>query len=94
MECAVSPQLQFPFQISFDAVKEFVDSQGVTQTQNVVRRHITLQPNVRSHTINDLSPFTTYHVNVSATPADEKYRPPTKITVTTQMAGRQTLRFI
>ncbi|KAL0270992.1 UNVERIFIED_CONTAM: hypothetical protein PYX00_008241 [Menopon gallinae] len=77
------------YKISFDAVKEFVDSQGVTQTQNVVRRHITLQPNVRSHTINDLSPFTTYHVNVSATPADEKYRPPTKITVTTQMAAPQ-----
>lgn len=77
------------YKISFDAVKEFVDSQGVTQTQNVPKRHITLQPNVRSHTINDLSPFTTYHVNVSAIPSDEKYRPPTKITVTTQMAAPQ-----
>ncbi|KAK6630707.1 hypothetical protein RUM44_002876 [Polyplax serrata] len=77
------------YKISFDAVKEFVDSQGVTQTQNVIRRHVTLPPNTRSHTINDLSPFTTYHVNVSAIPSDEKYRPPNKITVTTQMAAPQ-----
>ena len=33
----------------------------------------------------DLSPFTTYHVNVSAIPEDRSYRPPAKITVTTQV---------
>jgi netrin-G3 ligand len=75
------------FQISFDAVKEFVDSQGITQMQNVPRRIIMLEPTVLSHTINELSPFTTYNVNVSAIPSDHQYRPPTKITVTTQMAG-------
>ena len=37
----------------------------------------------------DLSPFTTYHVNVSAIPKDRSYRPPAKITVTTQMAAPQ-----
>ena len=75
-------------QISFDAVKEFVDSQGITQTQNVPRQQILLEPTIQSHTINELSPFTTYNVNVSAIPSDHQYRPPTKITVTTQMAGQ------
>ena len=41
------------------------------------------------YTIKDLSPFTTYHVNVSAIPEDRSYRPPAKITVTTQMAAPQ-----
>ena len=77
------------FQISFDAVKEFVDSQGITQTQIVPRRTILLEPDARSHTINELSPFTTYNVNVSAIPPDHHYRPPTRITVTTQMAAPQ-----
>ncbi|XP_044737145.1 tyrosine-protein phosphatase Lar isoform X1 [Chrysoperla carnea] len=77
------------YRISFDAVKEFVDSQGITQTQIVPRREILLKPDVTSHTINELSPFTTYMVNVSAIPPDYSYRPPTKITVTTQMAAPQ-----
>lgn len=77
------------YKISFDAIKEFVDSQGITQTQNIPRVVITLGNDVKSHTINELSPFTTYNVNVSAIPSDNSYRPPTKITVTTQMAAPQ-----
>ncbi|XP_073974776.1 tyrosine-protein phosphatase Lar isoform X4 [Rhodnius prolixus] len=77
------------YKISFDAVKEFVDSQGITQIQVVPRRTALLEPNARSHTINELSPFTTYNVNVSAIPADHRYRPPARITVTTQMAAPQ-----
>ncbi|XP_057663136.1 tyrosine-protein phosphatase Lar isoform X3 [Diorhabda carinulata] len=77
------------YKISFDAIKEFVDSQGITQTQNIPRVEIKLDADVRSHTINELSPFTTYNVNVSAIPTDNSYRPPTKITVTTQMAAPQ-----
>ncbi|XP_017782566.1 PREDICTED: tyrosine-protein phosphatase Lar isoform X5 [Nicrophorus vespilloides] len=77
------------YKISFDAIKEFVDSQGITQTQNIQRVEVTLKNNIRSHTINELSPFTTYNVNVSAIPTDYTYRPPTKITVTTQMAAPQ-----
>lgn len=79
----------FTVQISYDAIKEFVDSQGITQTQVVPRRTILLDPETRSHTINELSPFTTYNVNVSAIPSDHTYRPPTRITVTTQMAAPQ-----
>ncbi|XP_075224407.1 tyrosine-protein phosphatase Lar isoform X3 [Lycorma delicatula] len=77
------------YKISFDAVKEFLDSQGMTQTQIIPRRTILLEPHARSHTINELSPFTTYNVNVSAIPSDHRYRPPTRITVTTQMAAPQ-----
>ncbi|XP_018347631.1 PREDICTED: tyrosine-protein phosphatase Lar isoform X5 [Trachymyrmex septentrionalis] len=75
------------YKVSFDAVKEFVDSQGITQTQLVPRRQILLEPQITSTTINELQPFTTYNVNVSAVPRDGQYRPPAKITVTTQMAA-------
>ncbi|XP_030758826.1 tyrosine-protein phosphatase Lar isoform X3 [Sitophilus oryzae] len=77
------------YKISFDAIKEFVDSQGITQTQNIPRVEVILGDDIKSHTINELSPFTTYNVNVSAIPSDNSYRPPTKITVTTQMAAPQ-----
>ncbi|XP_034180769.1 tyrosine-protein phosphatase Lar isoform X4 [Osmia lignaria lignaria] len=75
------------YKVSFDAVKEFVDSQGITQTQIVTRRQLLLDPSVTTKTINELQPFTTYNVNVSAVPRDGQYRPPAKITVTTQMAA-------
>ncbi|XP_043599518.1 tyrosine-protein phosphatase Lar isoform X8 [Bombus pyrosoma] len=75
------------YKVSFDAVKEFVDSQGITQTQIVPRRQILLDPSVTTTTINELQPFTTYNVNVSAVPRDGQYRPPAKITITTQMAA-------
>ncbi|XP_050086200.1 tyrosine-protein phosphatase Lar isoform X3 [Anopheles aquasalis] len=77
------------YKISFDAVKEFVDSQGISQKQVLPRKEIVLKSHVKSHTINELSPFTTYFVNVSAIPTDYTYKPPAKITVTTQMAAPQ-----
>ncbi|XP_055908699.1 tyrosine-protein phosphatase Lar isoform X5 [Eupeodes corollae] len=77
------------YKVSFDAMKVFVDSQGFSQTQVVTKREIILKQTIRTHTINELSPFTTYNVNVSALPADYSYKPPTKITVTTQMAAPQ-----
>ncbi|XP_029170273.1 tyrosine-protein phosphatase Lar isoform X8 [Nylanderia fulva] len=75
------------YKVSFDAVKEFVDSQGITQTQIVPRRQMLLDPQTTTTMINELQPFTTYNVNVSAVPRDGQYRPPAKITVTTQMAA-------
>jgi netrin-G3 ligand len=50
---------------------------------------ILISPKTQEYVIKDLSPFTTYHVNVSAIPSDRSYRPPAKITVTTQMAAPQ-----
>ncbi|XP_037294800.1 tyrosine-protein phosphatase Lar isoform X2 [Manduca sexta] len=75
------------YKISYNAIKEFVDSLGMTQTQEIPRREIVVKHDRTSYSINDLSPFTTYNVNVSAIPNDDSYRPPTKITVTTQMAA-------
>ncbi|XP_050531444.1 tyrosine-protein phosphatase Lar isoform X2 [Daktulosphaira vitifoliae] len=77
------------YKISFNAIKEFRDSQGMTQLQLVPTRVIELDKYVLSHTIDDLSPFISYSVNVSAIPSDKSYRPPSRITVTTQMAAPQ-----
>ena len=77
------------YQISYDADKEFVDAQGVTQTVRIPKITILVSQNTLEYTIKDLSPFTTYHVNVTAVPEGRSYRPPAKITVTTQMAAPQ-----
>ncbi|KAM3960723.1 tyrosine-protein phosphatase Lar-like [Aphomia sociella] len=75
------------YRISYNAIKEFVDSLGMTQTQEIPKREIIVKRDRTTYSINDLSPFTTYNVNVSGIPNDDSYRPPTKITVTTQMAA-------
>lgn len=59
----------------------------MTQSQPVPRKVIQLAPNVETTHIENLSPFTTYNINVTAKAADTEYRPPTRITVTTQMAA-------
>ncbi|XP_024937646.1 tyrosine-protein phosphatase Lar isoform X10 [Cephus cinctus] len=90
MKLSWSPPIKFnpiKYKVSFDAVKEFVDSQGMTQIQVVPRKEILLDPEETSTTINELQPFTTYNVNVSAVPPDGQYKPPAKIAVTTQMAA-------
>ena len=75
------------YKVTFDAVKEFVDSQGITQTQVITPQTSILSQDTLSFSVNELSPFTTYNVNVSAVPPDRSYRPPARITVTTQMAA-------
>ncbi|XP_028163729.1 tyrosine-protein phosphatase Lar isoform X1 [Ostrinia furnacalis] len=90
MTLSWSPPLRLnpvSYKISYNAIKEFVDSLGMTQTQEIPRKEIIVKHDRTSFSINDLSPFTTYNVNVSAIPNDDSYRPPTKITVTTQMAA-------
>jgi netrin-G3 ligand len=66
-----------------------VDAQGVTQAVRIPKITILVSHNTHEYTIKDLSPFTTYHVNVTAVPEGRNYRPPAKITVTTQMAAPQ-----
>jgi receptor-type tyrosine-protein phosphatase F len=70
-----------------EATKQFVDAQGITQTAHIMPRTIMLESGINNYLVNDLSPFTTYSVNVSAIPSDQQYKPPAKISVTTQMAG-------
>ncbi|KAE8743781.1 hypothetical protein FOCC_FOCC009612 [Frankliniella occidentalis] len=76
-------------QLSWDAVKLFVDAQGITQTQVMQRRDQQLDHDSRVHQLTQLQPFTTYRVNLTAVPADKSYRPPATVTVTTQMAAPQ-----
>ncbi|XP_061378118.1 tyrosine-protein phosphatase Lar isoform X3 [Danaus plexippus] len=90
MTLSWSPPLRLnpvSYKISYNAIKEFVDSLGMTQTQEIPKREIVVKHDRTSYSINDLSPFTTYNVNISAIPNDNSYRPPTTITVTTQMAA-------
>ena len=77
------------YKISYNAYKEFVDAQGVTQNAQIPTESISVSFKTTQYVIKELSPFTTYHVNVSAIPRDRSYRPPAKITVTTQMAAPQ-----
>ncbi|CAL4067269.1 unnamed protein product, partial [Meganyctiphanes norvegica] len=75
--------------VTYSAVKEFVDAQGVTQVQRVKIKTRIVNKRTYSYIIEDLRPFTTYTVNVTAVPPTQEYRPPAKITVTTQMAAPQ-----
>ena len=77
------------YKISYNAYKEFVDAQGVTQNAHIPTVKILVSHKANEYVIKELSPFTTYHVNVSAIPSERSYRPPAKITVTTQMAAPQ-----
>ena len=69
-------------------MKEFVDAQGVTQVQTIPKIPLIVSDRKYSYVIEELRPFTTYTVNVTAVPQTIEYRPPAKITVTTQMAGK------
>jgi len=73
----------------YDAVKEFVDSDGMTQSQYFKPKEHKVSPDKEFLTVDSLAPFTTYNVNVTAVPSDNSYRPPAKITVTTHMAAPQ-----
>ncbi|XP_045139286.1 tyrosine-protein phosphatase Lar-like isoform X5 [Portunus trituberculatus] len=77
------------FKITYSAVKEFVDAQGVTQVQKIPTVPRIVSNRKFSYVIEELRPFTTYTVNVTAVPQTSEYRPPAKITVTTQMAAPQ-----
>lgn len=76
------------FQVTYSAIKEFVDAQGVTQVQRIPTVPRIVNDRKYSFIIEELKPFTTYTVNVTAVPQTNEYRPPAKITVTTQMAGK------
>ena len=73
-------------------MKEFVDAQGVTQVQKIATVSRIVSNRKFSYVIEELRPFTTYTVNVTAVPQTSEYRPPAKITVTTQMAGKWILK--
>lgn len=75
------------FQISYGAHKEFYDSQGNLQKLPIPTHTVFVNADVTEYHVDNLMPFTSYQVNITAIPADESFRPPAKITVTTAMAG-------
>ncbi|KAF2354314.1 PTP type protein phosphatase [Trinorchestia longiramus] len=77
------------YKITYSAYKEFVDARGVTQVHEFKTVPKVVGPRQYSFVIEDLRPFTTYTVNVTAVPSSNDYRPPARITVTTQMAAPQ-----
>ncbi|RWS19598.1 Tyrosine-protein phosphatase Lar-like protein [Leptotrombidium deliense] len=75
------------YKITYGAYKEFYDSNGVLQELPFWKNTIFLFANRTEHTIENLMPFTSYQVNVTAITADESFKPTAKITVTTAMAA-------
>ncbi|XP_076353516.1 tyrosine-protein phosphatase Lar-like isoform X3 [Tachypleus tridentatus] len=75
------------YKISYGAHKEFFDSQGQLQELHISPIDIFIEEHHREYTIDELMPFTTYQVNVTAVPPDQLYRPPTRIAVTTARAA-------
>uniref|UniRef100_A0A131YFQ3 protein-tyrosine-phosphatase n=1 Tax=Rhipicephalus appendiculatus TaxID=34631 RepID=A0A131YFQ3_RHIAP len=75
------------FNISYSAHKEFYDSRGSPQELPIPPQSVLLEIGTTNFTIENLIPFTSYKVNLTAVPRDGSYRPPAKIMVTTAMAA-------
>ncbi|XP_064477479.1 tyrosine-protein phosphatase Lar-like isoform X1 [Ornithodoros turicata] len=75
------------FNISYSAHKEFYDSQGSLQQLPIPPKNILLEAGTTNYTIENLMPFTSYRVNITAIPRDNSFKPPAKIMVTTAMAA-------
>ncbi|XP_037557275.1 tyrosine-protein phosphatase Lar-like isoform X4 [Dermacentor silvarum] len=75
------------FNISYSAHKEFYDSRGSPQELPIPPQSVLLDVGTTNYTIENLIPFTSYKVNLTAVPRDGSYRPPAKIMVTTAMAA-------
>ncbi|KAG0428853.1 hypothetical protein HPB47_024186, partial [Ixodes persulcatus] len=75
------------FNISYSAHKEFYDDQGGLQELPIPPQNVLLDVGTTNITIENLIPFTSYRVNITAVPRDGSFKPPAKITVTTAMAA-------
>ncbi|XP_074601531.1 tyrosine-protein phosphatase Lar isoform X2 [Brevipalpus obovatus] len=75
------------YRITYEARKEFIDSQGTLKTLDLPPIAVEVNNSVTQHFIGELLPFTSYQVNVSAVPLDRSYRPPARRTVTTARAA-------
>ncbi|GIX68631.1 tyrosine-protein phosphatase Lar [Caerostris extrusa] len=75
------------YKISYGAHKEFYDSQGNLQKLPIPTHTVFVDATTTNYSVDNLMPFTSYQVNITAVPAEETFRPPAKITVTTAMAA-------
>ncbi|XP_076346267.1 tyrosine-protein phosphatase Lar-like isoform X2 [Tachypleus tridentatus] len=77
----------YKYKTSYGAYKEFFDSQGQLQELKIPPKDIYFDKELTDFTIDNLMPFTTYQVNITAIPPDKSYRPPARIAVTTARAA-------
>ncbi|XP_055931729.1 tyrosine-protein phosphatase Lar-like isoform X6 [Argiope bruennichi] len=75
------------YKISYSAHKEFYDSHGLLQELPIPPQDEIVDAMTTELRVDNLMPFTSYQVNITAIPHDETFRPPAKITVTTAMAA-------
>lgn len=75
------------YKITYEAHKEFFDGQNILRIHNYPPKIIEVNSSVTSATIDNLEPFTSYQVNVSAIPPDNSYRSPARKIVTTARAA-------
>ncbi|GFU37481.1 tyrosine-protein phosphatase Lar [Nephila pilipes] len=75
------------YKISYSAHKEFYDSHGVLQELPIPAQEVIVDASTTELRVENLMPFTSYQVNITAIPPDDSFRPPAKITVTTAMAA-------
>lgn len=75
------------YKITYEAHKEFYDSLSMLKTLTIPPSDIRVNASITQYTIENLMPFTSYQVNVTALPADGTYRSPARKTVTTAMAA-------
>lgn len=75
------------YKISFDAVKDFVDSGGIRQHFKVEKNEVLAEGLSNSFRLLNLMPYTNYRINISAVPVDYSYRPSTKIMAKTEIAA-------
>ncbi|CAL1265790.1 unnamed protein product [Larinioides sclopetarius] len=75
------------YKISYSAHKEFYDSHGLLQELPIPPQDEIVDASTTELRVDNLMPFTSYQVNITAIPHDETFRPPAKITVTTAMAA-------
>lgn len=75
------------FKISYDAKKEFYDSEGKLQHLLIPKQTRVINATETNIQVGDLKPYTRYRFNVTALDTKEQFRPPASINVTTPMAA-------
>ncbi|KAB0801991.1 hypothetical protein PPYR_04177 [Photinus pyralis] len=85
-----SPPLRlFPkyYKISYDALKDYIDSDGIRQHYALDKTEIVIDHHLTSYELVDLMPYTNYFVNISAVPVDLSYRPAVRVNARTEIGA-------
>lgn len=84
-----APLRLFPkyYKVSYDALKDYVDSEGVRQHYVLDKTEIVIDQHLTSYELVDLMPYTNYFVNISAVPLDLSYRPAVRVKARTEVGA-------